>query len=175
MKIPVLRAGQYHLEPFHADDQAFVFRALSHPDVIRYYGVSYASFEATTAQMEFYKVLAICETGAWWKIIDSLTGEPVGACGCNNYQPAHEKIEIGYWLLPEYQGKGIMLQCLPAMITWTIDTFRLHRIEAWVEEGNEASRRLLRRCGFHEEGLLKDAEIKHGRRISLYVYARIVD
>jgi ribosomal-protein-alanine N-acetyltransferase len=163
------------MEPFSAADQNFVFKGLSHPDVIRFYGVSYDSFEAAAAQIEFYNVLEICETGSWWKIIDVSTGKPCGACGCNNFNPHHEKIEIGYWLLPGYQGRGIMQECLETMLTYISGRWKVHRIEAWVEAGNEASRKLLQKCGFSEEGLLRDTEVKNGKRISLYVYAKILD
>jgi ribosomal-protein-alanine N-acetyltransferase len=36
------------------EDQQFIFKGLSHPDVIPFYGVRYESFEAAKAQMDWY-------------------------------------------------------------------------------------------------------------------------
>ncbi len=51
----------------------------------------------------------------------------------------------------------------------------LHRLEAFVEEGNKASSRLLEKAGFRYEGMMQDCEIKDGRFISLLIYAIIFD
>ena len=174
-QLPVLQAKGYRLEPLVRADQQFVFELLSHPQVIPFYGVSFYSYAATSEQMDFYEDLLQNETGGWWKIVSGQTGLPVGACGCNNYQSRHEKIEIGYWLHPDFWGRGIMRGILPVMLEAMPSLWKIHRVEAWVEEGNDSSCRLLENCGFSKEGKLRDCEIKNGRYISLYVYAKLLD
>jgi ribosomal-protein-alanine N-acetyltransferase len=49
----------------------------------------------------------------------------------------------------------------------------LHRLEAFVEVGNEASSKLLEKTGFRYEGTMTDCELKNGRYISLHIYALI--
>lgn len=173
--LPVFTVDEFQMAAIERSDQAFVFEGLSHPQVIPFYGVSYRSYEATAAQMDFYEQLLSDGTGGWWKITDNSSGKMVGACGCNNFQHKHEKIEIGYWLLPDYWGKGIMRKVLPELLLQMTRIWKLHRVEAWVESGNDSSRRLLEYCGFNCEGLLRDTEIKNDKRISLYIYAKILD
>ncbi|MBI5856732.1 MAG: GNAT family N-acetyltransferase [Sphingobacteriales bacterium] len=168
---PELETNRFYLKQIVAADQAFIFEGLGNPNVITFYGVKYDSFEATKAQMEFYDLLWKEKTGCWWKIVDKETGLPVGACGMNSYQPAHEKAEVGYWLLPENWRKGIMQEVMPVMIGYLLSAWKLYRIEAVIEEDNEASCKLSEKLGFTFEGKLRGAEIKNGKRISLLMFS----
>jgi ribosomal-protein-alanine N-acetyltransferase len=42
------------LRPFVESDIENVFKGLSHPDIIKYYGVSYQTLEAIKGQMKFF-------------------------------------------------------------------------------------------------------------------------
>ncbi|MNT83473.1 Ribosomal-protein-serine acetyltransferase [compost metagenome] len=80
---------------------------------------------------------------------------------------------MGYWLLPEYWGQGVMQECVPAIIDHLFTKTRLHRIEANVESENESSKKLLLRNGFSHEGTFKESEWKNGRYITIEYYARL--
>ncbi len=53
-EFPVIRTERLLLRQFTGSDLENVYQGLSHPDIIKYYGVSYNSLEATKAQMEFF-------------------------------------------------------------------------------------------------------------------------
>ena len=169
--IPVLETERYILAGVEPADQEFVFRGLSDPAVIPFYGVSYSSFEETSSQMDFYASIWANQTGCWWKIIDRASNQPIGACGINNYQSAHEKAELGYWLLPLAWKKGVMKEVLPVVLAHLFTQWKLHRLEAVIEPGNDASIRLAQSLGFQFEGEMREAEIKQGRRINLQMYS----
>lgn len=175
LQLPGFTVGNYRLLPVERKDQAFVFAGLSDPAVIRYYGVSYSTLEETAGQMDFYEKLVTEETGASWKIVDQEGGIPIGVVTAYLYQPAHERIEVGFWLVPGAQGKGAMSMVFPAFLDQLKKLFTLHRIEATVETGNDASCRILEKAGFQREGVLRDYEIKNGNRISLIVYSLLLD
>ncbi len=170
-KFPELSTARFYLRQILLPDQSFIFEGLSHPDVIPYYGVHYETYEAARAQMEFYDSIWKEQTGCWWKIMDKEKGIAVGACGMNGYQPEHEKAEIGYWLLPAWWKKGIMPEVIPVVIRHLFENWKLFRLEAVIEDGNEPSCRLSEKLGFHYEGTLRKAEIKKGKRISLKIYS----
>jgi ribosomal-protein-alanine N-acetyltransferase len=65
-----------------------------------------------------------------------------------NFQSAY----LGYSILPEYRGLGYMTEALQLALRHAFRTLRLHRVEANVEPGNEASLALVRRAGFTREG-----------------------
>ena len=168
---PELHTERFLLKQIVATDQAFIFKGLSNPEVIPFYGVQYKTLEETKRQMDFYDDLWREKKGMWWKIVNRINGEPLGACGINNYQSAHEKAEIGYWLLPLYWKRGIMPEVIPVMTSYLFSHWKLHRLEAIIEEGNDNSTRLTEKLGFQFEGKMRDAEIKNGKRISLLMYS----
>ena len=98
-------------------------------------------------------------------------GEKVGAVGFNNYNKQHNRTELGYWLLPEYWGQGIITEVLPIVIDFIFHQKKIHRIEALVETGNVASEKVLKRLGFTYEGCMRDCEIKNGAYISLSIFS----
>lgn len=153
-------------------DKPKIFEGLSHPDVIRYYGVSYQTYEDTQVQMDWYDYLLVSETGIWWGICDRTVPETlIGACGFDHLERNHRRTEAGYWLLPEYWGMGVMSECFPAIIRYAFSELRLHRIMAVVETENAGSCRLLEKLGFSYEGTHRECEIKNGALISLDHYA----
>ena len=168
---PEISTQRFILKQILPDDQEFIFKGLSHPDVVPYYGVQYKTLESTKGQMEFYDRLWREKTGTWWKIIEKENSQPVGACGINNYQSKHERAEMGYWLLPENWGRGIMKEVLPPMISHVFTHWKLYRLEAVIEEGNESSVKLAERLGFQLEGVMRESEIKNGKRINLLMYS----
>lgn len=161
------------LRPFTNDDLALVFSGLSHPDVIRYYGVSFHSLEATQEQMNWYASIEENETGIWRAICSVDGAQFYGACGLNNINKQDRKAEIGYWLLPEFQGKGYIMEALPVIIEHGFSNLHLHRIEAFVETENQNSIKVMQKLNFNREGTMKDCEIKNDNYISLNIYAKL--
>ncbi|MDZ3826813.1 GNAT family N-acetyltransferase [Pseudomonas monsensis] len=159
------------LRRIHRRDVDAIFAGLSNPQVVACYGVSYDSLEATDEQMRWYDALLEERKGIWWGIAQPGQDELVGACGFNDWSHADRSLEIGYWLMPEYWGQGLMQACLPTIIRFALGTLGVHRIHADVEPENPASSRLLERLGFVFEGTLRELEYKHERFLSLHQYS----
>ena len=60
---------------------------------------------------------------------------------------------LGYKLDEKKQSNGYMTQAVYAAVHFAFSTLRLHRIEANIMPRNAASRRVLEKCGFREEGV----------------------
>jgi len=113
MSFPNFKTNRLLLRQFKDSDLENVFKGLSHPDIVKYYGVSFDSIEATKEQMEWFANLEKEETGTWWAICSTDNNQFYGAGGLNNLVKEHKKAEIGFWLLPEFWGKGFMMEALP--------------------------------------------------------------
>ena len=170
---PEIITQRFRLRKILLIDQQQIFEGLSNEDVIKYYGVSYNTFEDTLRQMEWYENLLNTETGIWWGISFRESGELIGACGFNNISIDHKKTEMGYWLFPQHWKKGIMMEVVPAIIEYAFRVLKLHRIEASVEVDNIASKKLLIKLGFAYEGTLKQCELKNEKFIDLEYYGLI--
>ena len=56
-----------------------------------------------------------------------------------------------------------MTEAVGCVLDYAFDTLKLHRVEAACLPSNEASRRLLQKCGFREEGLARQYLKINGR------------
>ncbi|MFT3909695.1 MAG: GNAT family N-acetyltransferase [Ferruginibacter sp.] len=170
---PELKTERFLLRQFNDNDIENVFKGLSHPDIIKYYGVSYKTLESTKAQMEFFADLEKNETGIWWAVCSPDNKIFYGAGGLNSLSKEHKKAEIGFWLLTEHWGKGMMTEAMPLIIEYGFKKLGLHRIEGIVESDNAACKKAIEKLNFKLEGTMKECEIKNGRFISLDIYAKL--
>lgn len=59
---------------------------------------------------------------------------------------------LGYYGNARLARRGYMTDALNLLLKHAFQTLKLHRLEANLQPGNDASRALLRRCGFRKEG-----------------------
>jgi len=170
---PEIRTNRLYLRQFIAEDLANVFKGLSHPDIIKYYGVSYHSMEATKAQLDFFAGLEENETGIWWAVCSPDNSIFYGAGGLNDLKREHKKAEIGFWLLSDHWGKGIMLEAIPLICKYGFEELGLHRIEGIVETKNSNCKKAMAKLNFSHEGTMIDCEIKNGEFISLDIFTML--
>ncbi|WP_422115979.1 GNAT family N-acetyltransferase [Brachybacterium sp. UNK5269] len=69
---------------------------------------------------------------------------------------AFESASLGYWVDHPLTGRGIATHAVRAAIAVAFGGLGLHRLQAEVQVGNDASVRVLERCGFVEYGLAPD-------------------
>ncbi|MBI3228234.1 MAG: GNAT family N-acetyltransferase [Mycolicibacterium cosmeticum] len=62
---------------------------------------------------------------------------------------------IGYWVAKDFTGAGVATAALALGLDHAFGPVMLHRVEATVRPENTASRAVLARAGFREEGLLR--------------------
>lgn len=173
LPFPMLATDRLILRQFRETDIEPIYYGLSHPEVIKHYGVHYDSLSATREQIAWFKKIEKEETGIWWAVCNSHDQTFLGAVGFNNRNKEHRKIEMGYWLLPEFWGSGIMKEAAQMACNYAFETMRVHRIEAFVEVENKNSRKVLNQLGFQLEGIMRDCEIKDEQFISLEIYAKL--
>ncbi len=173
MRFPEIKSEGLLLRQFTQNDLDNVYKGLSDPDVIRYYGVSFKSKEETREQMQWFTDLEKNGTGIWWAVCSSDNTIFYGAGGLNNLNKEHKKAEIGFWLLPRFWGKGFMMEGMKLIMDYAFNKLDLHRIEGFVESRNSNCIKVMRKLGFEMEGTMKDCEIKNGEFISLKIYSRI--
>ena len=89
-------------------------------------------------------------------------GVPVGALSIRpGFQPARG--DIGYWVGIPHQGRGIGTAAVAAALEVAFGPMAMEKVEACAFVGNGASRRVLEKNGFREEGRVRKAVLKRGR------------
>jgi len=87
-----------------------------------------------------------------WSIRETDTGAYVGSVGVLDYRrdmtPAFDAPELGWGVVPAFQGQGLALEALHAALTWT-DAYRLEpRTVCMISPDNAPSVRLAERVGY---------------------------
>ncbi|KIA94634.1 hypothetical protein OC25_09605 [Pedobacter kyungheensis] len=167
-----LYTDRFLLRQFCANDLPFIFNGLSNPDVIRYYGVNYSTLDETNDQLIWFNEIQENETGIWWAICDKSTLNLLGAIGFNDLKKTEQEAEIGFWLLPEYWGLGIIKEAASAVLGYASKVLNLATIVALVETENNNSKKILKKLDFIYQKTLWNCEIKHDNPISLEVYEK---
>lgn len=167
----MLETPRLRLRHFSETDLEPVFAGLSDPRVVAYYGLSHRTLDECREQMAWYKAIEVARTGLWLALETRSTGCFAGAIGMYGLDPEHQCAEFGYWLLPEFWGKGMMHEAARAFLPHVYASLPLHRLLAQVEPPNHRSTRLLKRLGFQYEGLSRECERKDSHFISLENYS----
>lgn len=89
-------------------------------------------------------------------------GRLIGLCSLFAFHLPSRRCELGYLLRREDWGQGLMHEALAALLDYGFGVLDLNRIEADIDPRNTASRRILDRLGFTEEGRLRERWIVAG-------------
>ena len=71
--------------------------------------------------------------------------------------------EIGYWLGQPHWGRGIATEALRAVTAEAFKRFEITRLYAVPFADHLASVRVLEKCGYVREGLMRQSAIKEGK------------
>lgn len=85
---------------------------------------------------------------SYWAIEQKGSEKLVGTICLFNVSEEQNKCEIGYELLTQYQGKGIMREAAKKIIEYSIHTLGLKIIDAYTHTDNQRSTNLLRELKF---------------------------
>jgi ribosomal-protein-alanine N-acetyltransferase len=109
-------------------------------------------------------------TGVYWAIIYKPDNSLVGTICIWNFNIEEAKAEIGYELLPAFQGKGLMQEALQEVLHYASSVLHLKSMEAFTHKHNDSSIALL---GKNEFG--RDLQAEFGAKdlpLEMAIYSR---
>ena len=86
----------------------------------------------------------------YWAITLSNTNKLVGTVCLYGFSAENDKCEMGYELLTNFQGQGIMKEAVEKVIDYAFNTIKLQKIEAFSHRDNMRSIKLLEKCSFKD-------------------------
>ncbi|MEV6314470.1 GNAT family protein [Streptomyces sp. NPDC051776] len=135
------------------DEQEFTARVresaeLHHPWV--FLPTDAEEFERWTARFR-------TPAGEGYAVCDRETGGIAAGVAINNIvRSGFQCGAVGYGAFVHAAGRGLMTEGLGLVVRHAFGPLGLHRLEANIQPGNEASRRLVQRLGFRLEGFSPD-------------------
>jgi RimJ/RimL family protein N-acetyltransferase len=97
-------------------------------------------------------------------------GDPVGSVLLAEIDTQARTAEVGYVVRETERGNGYATEAAGLCLRHAFDDRDLHRVWAHVNEGNDASVRVLEKLGFQREGTLREHEYADGARVDVGVY-----
>ncbi len=94
-----------------------------------------------------------------------------GLIGLKGIDTLNKKLEIGYWLAQDKQGKDIMRRCCHTLLRFVFEKLQMNRVELRVGVGNMRSSRIPEKLGFTFEGIQRQGELLNGSFHDLQVYS----
>ena len=86
----------------------------------------------------------------YWGITLSERNILVGTICLFNFSDENSQCEIGYELLTNFQGQGIMKEAAQKVIDYAFNTIKVQKIEAFFHRDNQRSINLLEKCLFRD-------------------------
>jgi ribosomal-protein-alanine N-acetyltransferase len=153
---PVLETERLLLRKTELSDAEALFAIRSDANVMRYIPRPVAQrIEEIHELIEKIDGNITANNGINWGIELKDTGAFVGFIGFHILMKEDYRAEFGYMLHPAQHSKGIMKEAVRAVISFGFEHMRLNSIEAHTDPDNVASRKVLERNGFVQEGHLR--------------------
>jgi len=169
---PVLETERLLLRRITDKDVNEIFELRSNPETMKYIPRPLVkNSEDALEHIAMIEDKIITNMGINWAITLKDSSKLLGIIGYYRLQPENYRAEIGYMLLPEFHGKGIIPEAVNRLITYGFEDLNLHSIEAIIDPENYASEKVLQKCGFIKEAHLKESDFYEGRFLDKVIYS----
>jgi ribosomal-protein-alanine N-acetyltransferase len=167
-----LESERLLLRQITSNDVNEIFELRSNPETMKY--IPRPLVTSIDEAMDHIKMIQDkIETneGINWAITLKDSPRMIGIIGHYRIRWEHFRSEIGYMLLPEYHGKGLITEAIKLMIKYGFDDMGMHSLEAIIDPGNTASARVLEKNNFVKEAHILQNEFYDGRFLDTVIYS----
>lgn len=165
-----LHTPRLQLRAFRRTDLLDLYAYASNPHV----GPMAGWAPHTSLEMSRDVLRSFIERSEVWAIVWKETNRVVGSVGLHNDDRrtvSHVRM-LGYALAEEYWNRGIMTEASQAVLQHAFEHLHLDLVSAYCYATNPASCRVLEKCGFVKEGVLRAAERPtEGKTVGLVCYS----
>jgi RimJ/RimL family protein N-acetyltransferase len=139
------------------------------PEITRFTGTLYPV--SSIEEDEWYRKLLHDPTQRAFAL-ETDGGRHVGNAGFRDIQPVQGKAELWIYIGEKSkQNAGLGTAAIEALVRFGFERMNLHRIWIRVFSYNERALKAFQRCGFAQEGLLRDDQYRDGRYHDTHVLA----
>ncbi|AWB67683.1 hypothetical protein C2869_15095 [Saccharobesus litoralis] len=143
------------LRPLKQSDFELYNALYSNDTVMQYIGPVWSR---ARVEQEFSLYIApwFDEEGQWLSYAINYNSQTVGVVGLKLVSKSDNRRELGYMLLPEFFKLGIAYEAAKAVVDYAFNILGTHKLIAVCDNRNQASKTILNKLGFDQEGLLKE-------------------
>jgi len=173
----MIQGERVNLRAADRPDATLLHRWLNAPEVMAGWGVPDQTISSTEVQRRLEGWLA--EEAMLGRpvalIVETLTAEPVGLVLLSQVGSDARGAELSLLIGESSRwGEGLGTDALQTVLGACFDAWNLHRVALRCEVSNERARRLYTRCGFVQEGVLREASFTGGVYEDQILFAMLV-
>lgn len=152
-KSPLPSSQRLLYERLQACDARAFFSYRSHPDVTLWQPWAPEGLTEARAFIHENNKVAMGTPGEWVQLglFRRDGGQLIGDCGIHFLHKQPSQVEIGITIAPQYQRQGYGGECVQALLQFTFEELRKHRLIASVDPDNTASVAMMRSAGMRQE------------------------
>lgn len=163
------------LRQFASEDAEAVLRHFSSRELYVYMDFDpIGTIEEAEQLIAWGRRLATNEAGAFWGLFDRESGCLLGSLNYNRERddPASaHRVNIGYDLAKDDWGRGLVPEAVRATLPYVFGPMGFSRVETTVHVQNYRSMRVLAKCGFRIEGVLREHKLIGGELADMMAFA----
>lgn len=146
---PILTTERLTLRQLSTDDQQAIFALRSDIEINKYLGrESSKTIEDAINFINRINDNIQKNNSIYWVITLTKAKTVVGTICLYDFSNENNQCEIGYELLTNFQGQGIMKEATEGVINYAFQILRLQKIEAFTHKENRSSTKLLEKLYF---------------------------
>lgn len=108
----------------------------------------------------------------YWAINIGSDEKTIGTICIWNISKKDSCAEIGFELLPEFHGKGLMREALTTVMKYSFETMKLKTLTAWSHPDNKRSIKLLEKNNFRRDRIREKSTSEAGDLRGMNIYSR---
>ncbi|PSN62629.1 acyl-CoA N-acyltransferase, partial [Corynespora cassiicola Philippines] len=169
---PTFTSPRLTYRPMHPQDAPWMVQHAGPPSITKFMSLSFAH-PYTLAHAETWIGMNLAPPITHFVICERDRPDvPIGGIGIKPGADVQtHAAEVGYWVGEPFQGRGYVTEGVEALAEWAFGVREgTKRLWAGVFSGNDASMRVLKKCGYEEEGVMRGHVEKHGVTRDLHLF-----
>lgn len=152
----VITLDRIYLRPFNMNDVDDLFEYASNKNVTEHLTWNPHKNKEETRLLLQNLFTKYDDSTFRWAIVFKENNKLIGSIDVVRLDKVNETAEIGYVLNIAYHNQGIMSEAFKGVINYLFNEVNLKEISACFELGNEASKRVMEKCGLKSKNLIKE-------------------
>ncbi|MFI4999335.1 MAG: GNAT family N-acetyltransferase [Reyranellales bacterium] len=173
-KQPKFDTGRLSLRPYRESDLKALHVLYADAENLRYWStLANTDVEQTRKALRWHIAYSPAHY-AMWAVEEKKSGRLIGMINYHRRDRRERRVDVGWLILPKFQGKGLMTEAARALLRYLIDDLKVHKVEALIRADNKPSAALAKRLGFRlEGGPIRDRWLVGNRWHSVMLYGLI--
>ncbi|ANS75606.1 hypothetical protein AWM70_14215 [Paenibacillus yonginensis] len=164
-RFPMLQSERLLLRKVLPKDEQELHGLLNEPLIQRYIAFRPETAGSAERLRRYFEDCHFAMTSLHFVVSDRESGSVAGLCSFQRWNEEEGNANIGYMIAPRYWNRGMATEAASMLLEFGFGRLGLKRVYACCAPDNEASGKVLHKCGFERLGRSNRASWKKGKEV----------